>query len=91
MENQTAKQGDRVSVDYTLTVDGKVIDTSIGRGLFSFTLGAGEVIPGFDDAVTGMSIGETKTVEISGDKAYTTGDLAGKVLNFELSLKGIGE
>ncbi len=84
-----AKQGDTVAVDYWLTVEGKQIDTSEGRGLFEFTLGAGQVIPGFDKAVTGMKVGEEKTVTLSGNDAYTAGPLAGKTLTFKIILKEI--
>jgi len=89
MENQTAKEGNKVSVDYWLTVDGKQIDTSEGRGEFEFTVGAGQVIPGFDKTVTGMSVGEEKTVELSGKDAYTAGPLAGKTLTFKIILRDI--
>lgn len=88
---KVAKAGDNVSVDYWLTVDGSQIDTSEGRGLFDFTLGASEVIPGFDKAVTGMKVGETKEVDLSGKDAYTAGPLAGKKLHFKIQLVSINE
>jgi peptidylprolyl isomerase len=66
-----AKSGDQVSVHYKGTLDdGDVFDSSEGRAPLSFTLGMGEVIAGFDDAVAGMSIGETRTVRIPPDEAY---------------------
>ena len=83
------ESGNTIAVDYWITVDGKQIDTSEGRGLFEFTAGAGEVIPGFDKAVIGMRVGEEKTVELSGNDAYTAGPLAGKVLNFKIILREI--
>ena len=86
---KVAETGNRVAVDYWLTADGEQIDTSEGRGLFEFNLGAGEVIPGFDKAVTGMAVGEEKTVELSGADAYTSGPLAGKVLTFRIILRNI--
>ena len=89
MGEQIAKTGDTVKVDYWLEVEGEQIDTSEGRGLFEFTIGAKEVIPGFDKAVTGMKVGEEKTVELSGTDAYTAGPLAGKVLNFRVILREI--
>ena len=68
----TAKNGDNVSVHYTGTLDdGTKFDSSHDRGEpISFTLGAGQMITGFDSAVTGMSIGESKTVKLSSDQAY---------------------
>ena len=83
------KDGDTVKVDYWLTVDGEQVDTSEGRGPFEFTVGSGQVIPGFDKAVTGMKVGETKEMPIEGTDAYTTGPLAGKVLNFKITILSI--
>jgi len=83
---EIVKSGDTIAVDYWLTVDGEQVDTSEGRGPFEFSVGAGQVIPGFDKAVIGMKVGETKEVELSGEDAYTAGPLAGKVLNFKITL-----
>ena len=89
LNSSVAKQGDTVAVDYWLTADGKQIDTSEGRGVFEFTLGNGDVIPGFDKAVTGMKVGEEKTVVLTGNDAYTQGPLAGKDLTFKIILREI--
>ena len=89
MADKVASKGDLVAVDYWLTVDGEQIDTSEGRGVFEFTLFAGQVIPGFDKTVDGMKVGEEKTVSLSGNDAYTAGPLAGKVLNFKVILREI--
>ena len=83
------KDGDTVKVDYWLTVDGEQIDTSEGRGPFSFVVGTGQVIPGFDKAVRGMAVGDTKEVTLTGEDAYTAGPLAGKTLNFKITLLAI--
>jgi peptidylprolyl isomerase len=67
----TAKSGDSVKIHYTGTLeDGTTFDSSAGRDPLEFTLGSGQVIPGFDEAVTGMETGEKKTVTIPADKAY---------------------
>jgi len=74
-----AKEGDRVKVHYTGKLDdGTVFDSSecaedecgCERGPMEFTLGAGEVIPGFDAGVAGLSVGEAKTIHIPVDDAY---------------------
>ncbi len=66
-----AQQGDTVKIHYTGTLeDGTVFDSSEGRDPLEFTLGSGQVIPGFDEAVTGMDSGEKKQVTIPADKAY---------------------
>jgi peptidylprolyl isomerase len=67
----TAKSGDKVKIHYTGTLeDGTQFDTSSGRDPLEFSLGGGEVIPGFDAAVTGMSVGESKSVTITPENAY---------------------
>lgn len=66
-----AKKGDNVKIHYKGTLqDGTVFDSSEGREPLGFTLGSGQVIPGFDEAVMGMSEGEAKNVTIPVDKAY---------------------
>jgi peptidylprolyl isomerase len=66
-----AKQGDTVRVHYTGTLtNGMPFDSSVGREPLEFTLGEGGVIAGFDDAVTGMTVGQTKTVTIPAAEAY---------------------
>jgi peptidylprolyl isomerase len=66
-----AKVGDQVQVHYTGTLaDGTVFDSSAGRDPLEFTIGSGQVIPGFDEAVKGMKVGEKKTVTIPSDEAY---------------------
>ena len=67
----TATAGDTVHVHYTGTLaDGATFDSSDGRAPLSFTLGAGEVVPGFDAAVDGMAVGETRTVTVAPGDAY---------------------
>jgi FKBP-type peptidyl-prolyl cis-trans isomerase 2 len=68
---QQAKTGDTVKVHYTGRLqDGTVFDTSVGSEPLEFTLGQGQVIPGFEQAVIGMQVGESKTVTIPADQAY---------------------
>ena len=67
----TAKSGDTVRIHYTGTLtDGSVFDSSEGCDPLEFILGSGMVIAGFDDGVTGMTVGEKKRVEIPCDQAY---------------------
>lgn len=68
---EQAKSGDTVSVNYTGRFDdGTVFDTSMNRDPLQFTIGEGQVIPGFEQAVIGMNPGESKTVKIQADQAY---------------------
>lgn len=66
-----AKPGDTVHFHYTGTLkDGSVFDSSEGREPLSFTVGSGQIIPGLDAAIDGMTVGEAKTVTIPSDQAY---------------------
>jgi peptidylprolyl isomerase len=66
-----AKSGDTVRIHYTGTLDdGTEFDSSAGRDPLEFSLGGGQVIPGFDNAVDGMAVGESKTVTIPAEQAY---------------------
>ena len=66
-----AKQGDTVNVHYTGQLEnGTVFDTSRSRHPLQFTIGKGQVIAGFEQAVVGMNSGESKTAIIPVDQAY---------------------
>ena len=68
---QQAKDGDTVSIHYTgQLTDGEIFDSSSGREPLEFTIGAGQVIPGFDEGVRGMFVGSKKRVEITPEDAY---------------------
>lgn len=68
---QQVKSGDTVKVHYhgKLT-DGTTFDSSAGREPLEFEVGSGTVIKGFDDGVTGMKVGEKKTINIPVEEAY---------------------
>jgi FKBP-type peptidyl-prolyl cis-trans isomerase 2 len=68
---EQAKKGDNVKVHYhgRLT-DGTTFDSSEGRQPLEFEVGSGMVIKGFDDGVTGMSVGDKKTINIPSQEAY---------------------
>jgi peptidylprolyl isomerase len=66
-----AETGNTVKVHYTGRLDDDTqFDSSAGRDPLEFTLGTGQVIPGFEKAVAGMDVGDTKTVTIPADQAY---------------------
>jgi len=66
-----ASNGDSVKIHYTGKLDdGTIFDSSTGREPLEFTLGEGQVIPGFEEAVVGMSQSESKAITIPADKAY---------------------
>ncbi len=70
---QQVKNGDTVKVHYhgRLT-DGTTFDSSAGRQPLEFEVGSGMVIKGFDDGVTGMAVGDKKTISIPAEEAYGT-------------------
>lgn len=58
---------------YTGTLDdGSTFDSNIDQGPLQFEIGAGKVIPGFDDAVTGLAEGEKRKQHVPADRAYGT-------------------
>ncbi len=66
-----AKEGDKVRVHYTGRLEnGDVFDDSRDREPLEFTIGEGKIIPGFEEAVKGMSPGDTSTETIPCKKAY---------------------
>jgi peptidylprolyl isomerase len=65
------KTGDTVAIHYTGTLlDGTTFDSSEGRDPLEFVVGSGQIIPGLDVALPGMTVGDKKKVEIPCDKAY---------------------
>jgi len=68
---EQAKTGDKVQVHYHgRLVDGTTFDSSAGRQPLEFEVGSGMVIKGFDEGVSGMSVGDKKTISIPPDEAY---------------------
>ncbi|HEX8143056.1 MAG TPA: peptidylprolyl isomerase [Pyrinomonadaceae bacterium] len=68
---EQAKKGDTAQVHYTGRLeDGQVFDSSEGGEPLEFEIGAGRVIPGFDEGVRGMNEGDKKRIEIEADDAY---------------------
>ena len=66
-----AKKGDQVSVHYTGRLDdGTVFDSSDQGEPLVFVLGTSQVIPGFENAIVGMNIGDSKTIRIAAGDAY---------------------
>ena len=65
---QQAKNGDTVKVNYTGKLkDGTIFDASASRGPLQFIIGDGQIIPGFDQAVIGMNVGDKKNIKAHHD------------------------
>lgn len=66
-----AKKGDSVVVHYTgKLADGTVFDSSRDRQPIQFKVGEGQVIPGVENAIVGMNVGDSKTTKIPSEEAY---------------------
>ncbi len=66
-----AQQGDKVTVHYTGKLDnGEIFDSSRERDPLQFEVGSGQVIPGFDRAVEGLAVGESREVRLEPEEAY---------------------
>lgn len=62
--------GSEVSIEYTLKVEGRVMDTSVGAEPLTYVHGRGELIPGLERELLGMQEGESKQVQVSPDEGY---------------------
>ena len=85
--DREAKTGDTVVLDFEGFVDGKPFDGGKAEG-YSLELGSNSFVPGFEDQVVGMKIGEEKDIDITFPENYTP-ELAGKAVVFKIKLNGI--
>lgn len=82
----TAQNGDRVTVDFVGTIDG--VEFQGGKAEdYAFVLGEGRMLPEFENAVTGLKVGESKTFPLSFPADYHGKDVAGKTAEFTITLK----
>ncbi len=85
-----AQATDRVTVDYDGTLAGEAFEGGVGRDV-PFVIGAGQVLPEFDAAATGASVGDTRPITISYPASHAAKALAGKTAQFTLTVKKIEE
>jgi trigger factor len=85
---RAAADGDVVTVDFKGTQDGAPFDGGTAAD-FPFSLGQGRMLPEFEAAVAGMKPGETKTFPLTFPDDYTAKELAGKTVQFEVTLKKV--
>ncbi len=85
---RAAASGDRVTVDYTGTIDGAEFQGGKGAD-FGFVLGEGRMLPEFETGVTGLAAGDARTIAVTFPADYQSKDVAGKTASFAISLKKV--
>jgi trigger factor len=83
-----AENGDFVTIDFLGTIDGEPFSGGEGRDQL-IDLGAGQLIPGFEEGIIGMSAGETKTVDATFPEDYAAKHVAGQPAQFEITVKEV--
>ncbi len=77
-----AETGDRVTISFKGSINGELFDGGTGEGI-QVVIGAGQFIPGFEEQLVGMAVGETRTLKVSFPKNYASEKLAGQPAEFE--------
>lgn len=90
VENREVKDKDIVTIDFEGFVDGKAFEGGKAEN-HELTIGSKTFIPGFEDQIIGMKIGEEKDIKVTFPKDYFSKDLAGKEATFHVVLHGIKE
>ncbi len=88
VEGRAAQNGDIANIDFVGTVDGVKFDGGEAQG-FDLTLGSGQFIPGFEDQVVGMNVGEEKDVNVTFPENYQATELKGKAAVFAVKLNSL--
>jgi FKBP-type peptidyl-prolyl cis-trans isomerase SlyD len=70
------KEGSSVKINYTLKVDGEVVDSSEGREPYAFVQGQHEVVPGLEEQLVGLKVGDQRTITVTPEKGYGTSNPA---------------
>ena len=81
-EGAKAETGDRVTISFKGSINGELFDGGTGEGI-PVVIGAGQFIPGFEEQLIGMAVGETRTLKVSFPKNYASEKLAGQPAEFE--------
>ncbi len=77
-----AETGDRVTISFKGSINGELFDGGTGEGI-PVVIGTGQFIPGFEEQLVGMAVGETRTLKVSFPKNYASEKLAGQPAEFE--------
>lgn len=88
VEDRAVKDGDTTTIDFEGFVDGKAFEGGKAEG-HQLVIGSNTFIPGFEEQIIGMNIGEEKDIKVTFPKEYFSKDLAGKDATFHIKLHGI--
>ncbi len=85
---RASAEGDRVVIDFTGRKDGEVFEGGQASD-FAVVVGSGQMLPDFDAALKGLSVGESKTFDLTFPEQYQAANLAGQTVQFEITMKGV--
>lgn len=88
LEDRPAQSGDVATIDFKGFVDGNELENGAAEG-HEIELGSNTFIPGFEEGLVGMKIGAEKTIQLSFPEGYHVSTLAGKPVEFKVTLKGL--
>ena len=83
-----AEEGDRVTIDFVGKIDGEPFEGGSAEGV-PLELGRGRMIPGFEEQLVGVQVGDTPTVEITFPEGYGKAELAGRKASFDVEVKAV--
>jgi trigger factor len=87
-EGAKVEKGDRIVIDFTGRIDGAPFEGGTG-GDVGVNVGAGTFLPGFEDQLVGMTVGETRVVKVTFPDNYLNTQLAGKSAEFDVTVKSL--
>ncbi len=88
--DRACRGGDKVNINFSGSVDGEKFEGGTAEG-YDLVLGSGSFIPGFEEQVVGMAIGEDKDINVTFPENYQADNLRGKAAVFAIHLNGIKE
>ncbi len=86
--DRAAEKGDKITIDFVGSIDGEEFNGGTANG-FDLELGSGHLIPGFEDGMLGASLDEERTLDLKFPEDYGNKDLAGKDVQFKVTVKKI--
>lgn len=85
---RAATKGDRVTIDFTGKLNGEVFQGGQATD-YPVVLGEGRMLPDFENGIAGLKAGESRTFDLTFPADYQAGDLAGKTVSFDVTVKGV--